>query len=228
MDSVKNQKSKKKKVVIVLTILMLLAVGIYLCLTSSRKDQNKNNKVNDKQLSQIKTEKTKIKTFKSKHTNITFQYPSNWTLKETDAIIPGVVLTNENGRELDFYENFEGGLGGFCRDYSQDNKVLTFKKLAKTGVDNVNVFEVKDEKGGVEIGLSRAVSDDGKHNYCDIQYYFILSSLYDYLGPLVTGIKSKTGQELVYAYFMFGSQNDDLSAKEKAEMVEILSSFRLE
>lgn len=162
-------------------------------------------------------------TFESKHTNLKFEYPEGWTISEKqqgnrasgDVYVYTTTLTNKNGKKIVLMEGLNSGLGGTCLD---ENKKITVNKLNDSKISGFPVVEISN--GLSEIFVSHS-SKHGQVSECEASWFSVLT-----VAGVNSPIKFNTGDPL-YAKFELEGKSSDLSAVEKKEVVEILSSLSL-
>ena len=167
------------------------------------------------------------KTFKSKISSISFDYTSDWSLTETSEKNENVdqvkTILQKNGKTIELDEvKMLGGLGGRC-DENQKGTILRAEKLA--GIQPTVSWSVMEYQytGKTEKTL-KVVSKDRSGDYnCEnggFGWEYPIGE-YDFAVGGFTGLKGLVGLE-----FKFVGDSSNLSAEEKKEIVEFLSSLK--
>jgi hypothetical protein len=225
--------SKNVKLIIIAVLAPLLVIGggfgIFALL---------NQKLQNAEVSRSKNQTGKVseifnspniekKTFKSKISSISFDYPSDWMLSETseknENVDQAKTILQKNGKTIELNEvKMLGGLGGRC-DENQKGTILRAEKLAgiqPTGSWSVMEYRYtgKSEKALKVIDRNRSGDYDCENGGFGWEYPI---GQYAFEQGGFTGSNNLVGLE-----FKFVGDSSKLSAEEKKEIVEILSSLK--
>ena len=167
------------------------------------------------------------KTFKSKVSGISFDYPSDWAVSETSEknsnIDQVITILQKNGKSIELDEiKMVDGLGGRC-DENDKRPILRAEKLA--GIKPTGSWSVMEYQytGKAEKTLKVVNKDRGGDYTCEnggFGWEYPINEG-DFARGGFTGLFGLKGLE-----FKFVGDSSKLSAEEKKEIVEILSSLK--
>lgn len=199
---IKNQKGFSGLEVILMIALtgVIVGVGVYVFTQRTNSSSKEVKQSNDS--SQSKDAYKGWSTYSSDKSNISFKYPSSWTMAEEDGFEGGkeVTLTGPNGLKLAYVDSL-GGLGGGC-DPETPHIIVTNAKPLKSAK---GVYLV--ENPGT-LALSDNINKTGDQGSCLV---------YPTIGPISFSTS-----------IQFKGNNESFTEKQKADLDEaklVLSSF---